>query len=223
MPAESDSQPIRLVVGLGNPGRKYEGTRHNVGFMILDRLADRTSECWADEKKWNTKILRSGDVIYLKPQTFMNESGQAVAAVANFYKIAPEQLLVVYDDVDLPLGRLRLRKDGSAGGHNGIKSIIARIGRQDFPRLKAGIGRPEQPRAGTVSHVLGKFGVEDEESLEKSLQEAVAAVECALSRGLDAAMNQFNRREKPRKKKKQPQPTEAEVQQPETELKSEDE
>lgn len=211
----ASSTSIRLVVGLGNPGRKYEDTRHNVGFMILDRLAARTRESWADEKKWETQILRSGDRIFLKPQTFMNASGQAVAGVANFYKIPAEQLLVVYDDVDLPLGRMRFRADGSAGGHNGIKSIIACLGSQQFPRLKVGIGRSEISQASTVGHVLGKFGPEEAEKLEKSLQDAVSAIEYALARGLDAAMNEFNRREKPPKPKKQP-----ESKQPESEPKT---
>lgn len=221
MPEKSESQPIRLVAGLGNPGRKYEETRHNVGFLILDRLAAAKGESWADEKKWETKILRSGDVFFLKPQTFMNLSGKAIAAVANFYKVAPRQLLVVYDDVDLPLGRIRLRPDGSAGGHNGIKSIIDYLGARDFPRVRVGIGRSDKPGADTVGHVLGKFAPEDQEKLEKSLQDAVAAVECALARGLDAAMNQFNRREKPPKKKKQPQPKPEEAE-PEAETKTEE-
>ncbi|MFT5470712.1 MAG: PTH1 family peptidyl-tRNA hydrolase [Verrucomicrobiales bacterium] len=223
MPADSESRPIRLVAGLGNPGRKYEDTRHNVGFLVLDKLGSGLGERWANEKKWETQILRSSDVFYLKPQTFMNLSGKAIAAVAKFYKIAPEQLLVIYDDVDLPLGRLRLRADGSAGGHNGIKSIIECLGTREFPRIRVGIGRSEQPAAGTVGHVLGKFADEDREKLEKSLQDAVAAVECALSRGLDSAMNQFNRREKaPKKKQKQqpkPEPADSE---PPVESKSED-
>lgn len=199
----TESSKIRLVAGLGNPGRKYLETRHNVGFMLLDRLATSQGESWAEEKKWHTQVFRSGDAYYLKPQTFMNESGKAVAAVSKFYQLTPDQLLVVYDDVDLPLGSLRFRADGSAGGHNGIKSIISHLGTQAFPRLKVGIGRSEGAKK-MIGHVLGKFETEEQEILEKTLQEAQSALECALDRGLDTAMNQFNR--KPKSKKKQPKP-----------------
>ncbi len=199
----ADAASIRLVAGLGNPGRKYLDTRHNVGFMALDRLVQPLAETWSVEKKWDAQILRSGQVTYLKPQTYMNESGRAVAAVSKFYRISAEQVLIVHDDVDLPLGRLRFRADGSAGGHNGLKSIISHLGTQNFPRLKVGIGRNEGSKA-TIGHVLGKFDPDEAEKLEKTLQEAVSALECALQRGLDAAMNQFNR--KPPKPKKIQQP-----------------
>ncbi len=199
----AEDSVIRLVAGLGNPGRKYRDTRHNVGFMVLDRLVGTWPETWADEKKWHTDILRHDSVFFLKPQTFMNESGRAVAAVSRFHQISPQQILVVYDDVDLPLGRLRFRADGSAGGHNGIKSIISHLGTPEFPRLKVGIGRNEGAKE-MIGHVLGKFASEEEEILEKSLQEVTNALGCALDRGIDAAMNEFNRKprnEQPKKKK----------------------
>tara|TARA_R110002096_G_scaffold4493_6_gene20797 strand:- start:6775 stop:7356 length:582 start_codon:yes stop_codon:yes gene_type:complete len=168
--------------------------------MLLDRMANQLGESWAEEKKWSTQIFRSGDVFFLKPQTFMNESGKAVAAVSKFYQLSPDQVIVVSDDVDLPLGSLRFRADGSAGGHNGIKSIISHLGTQAFPRLKVGIGRSEGAKK-MIGHVLGKFETCEQEILEKTLQEAQSALECALDRGLDTAMNQFNR--KPKSKKKQ--------------------
>jgi len=195
---QEEPLPIRLVVGLGNPGREYEATRHNAGFMVVERLAGSAS--WVKERKWDTLIVKEGDRILLKPATYMNASGRAVSAVANFYRIVPEQILVVYDDVDLPLGTLRMRLAGSAGGHNGIKSIIASLGSQDFPRLKVGIGRAEHPGTDTADHVLGKFAPAEEEILQKTLQEAVSALECALARGVTAAMNEFNRKEPARKK-----------------------
>lgn len=211
---ETASAPIRLVAGLGNPGSRYEATRHNVGFMVLDRLVDGFPDSWKDEKRWETLIIRHGDICYLKPQTFMNASGKAIAAVAKFYKIDPAEVLIVYDDADLPLGRLRFRASGSAGGHNGIKSIISCLGGDSFPRLKVGIGRQETQGPGIVGHVLGKFGSEEEETLEKSLQNAVSAIESALTRGLDTAMNEFNRREKPKKPKPKAKPTNQDIEKP---------
>lgn len=209
----NESSTIRLVAGLGNPGRKYLETRHNVGFMLLDRVAEHLGQSWAEEKKWHTQVFRSGEAYFLKPQTFMNESGKAVAAVTKFYQLAPDQVLIVYDDVDLPLGSLRFRADGSAGGHNGIKSIISHLGTQTFPRLKVGIGRSEGAKK-MIGHVLGKFESEEQEILEKTLQEAQSALECALDRGLDTAMNQFNRKPKSKSKKKQPTKPENKAEEP---------
>lgn len=138
----------------------------------------------------------------MKPTTFMNLSGQAVSAVSRFFKIPPEEILVVHDDVDLPLGRLRFRAQGSAGGHNGLKSIIADLGTDAFPRLKIGIGRSEESRKDMIDHVLGKFDPSEQEILEKTLQESVRALECALDRGLSSAMNEFNRKEEAKQPKK---------------------
>jgi PTH1 family peptidyl-tRNA hydrolase len=193
--SSSDCQdaPIRLVVGLGNPGREYAGTRHNVGFMIADRLAEKRLARWTSEKKWRADVARDPDgVIFVKPQTFMNLSGEAVAGLSRFFKTPPESVLIVYDDADLPLGRLRFRRSGSAGGHNGIKSIIQHLGTDQFRRLKFGIGRKDDQRGPMTSHVLGRFDSDETEAVEKSLAQAQDAVEYALASGLPAAMNRFN-------------------------------
>jgi peptidyl-tRNA hydrolase, PTH1 family len=192
----------RLVAGLGNPGGKYEATRHNVGFAVLDRLVAGRGESWTVERRWQCLVARSGSVTFIKPTTYMNLSGRAVSAVSRFFKLAPEEILVVYDDVDLPLGRIRLRAKGSAGGHNGVKSIIAELGTDEFPRVKVGIGRSAETRKEMVDHVLGQFEAAEQEILEKTLQESVRAVECALDRGLAVAMNEFNRSEETKQPKK---------------------
>ncbi|MDF1825216.1 MAG: aminoacyl-tRNA hydrolase [Verrucomicrobiales bacterium] len=186
---------IRLVVGLGNPGPEYEGTRHNIGFDLVDRLAATRSLKWTRERKFRSKIAtQSASLILSKPLTFMNLSGNAVARLTKFYKLKPDQVLVVYDDVDLPIGKMRFRANGSAGGHNGIKSLIEYLGTNEFPRLKLGIGAAGRP-GGMVDHVLGKFSEEESRELEKVLAIAEDGVNCALSAGLSAAMNQYNRRE----------------------------
>ncbi|MCF6311521.1 MAG: aminoacyl-tRNA hydrolase [Verrucomicrobiales bacterium] len=199
--ARKTTEPIRLVVGLGNPGKEYQNTRHNVGFDIVDFLAERSGGFWSKEKKWQAEVARMGDVFLLKPQTFMNLSGRAVAALCRFHKLTAEQILVVYDDLDLGPGRLRLRATGSAAGHNGIKSIIQSLGTQDFARLKFGIGRDVDSTinrgkggvAGELSnYVLGKFSAAETEELQKRVARAADAVNCALSQGLTAAMNAYN-------------------------------
>ncbi len=201
------SSDIRMVVGLGNPGKQYEKTRHNIGFEILDILAADRNWSWEVEKKWKALVARQGsDLVLVKPQTFMNLSGEAVAKIARFFKVEPSEVLVVYDDVDLPLGKLRFRKSGSAGGHNGIKSIIQCLGGDGFPRLKFGIGHSGGGRK-MIGHVLGKFSEDEQNELEKNMARATEGVNCALSAGLDAAMNTFNQREKPKAKpKKEIQP-----------------
>lgn len=188
------SDKIKLVVGLGNPGTEYEGTRHNIGFELVDRLAAESDSKWSRERKFRAKVTKSGNgVILAKPLTFMNLSGNAVARLGRFYKLLPHQILVVYDDLDLPIGKIRFRKDGSSGGHNGIKSIIEFLSTKNFPRLKLGIGAADQ-NATVIGHVLGKFSKNEQEELEKVLAIAVDGVNCALSEGMDQAMNQFNRR-----------------------------
>lgn len=185
---------IKLVVGLGNPGSEYEGTRHNIGFDLVDRLAGGSESKWSRERKFRAKVARTENgVILAKPLTFMNLSGNAVARLGRFYKLQPNQILVVYDDLDLPVGKIRFRKEGSSGGHNGIKSIIEFLSTKDFPRLKLGIGGAAQNDT-VVDHVLGKFSANETEELEKVLAIAVDGVNCALSEGMDQAMNQFNRR-----------------------------
>jgi PTH1 family peptidyl-tRNA hydrolase len=186
-------QHIKLIVGLGNPGTRYARSRHNVGFMIADRFARAHALTFA-RKRFNAQIAE-GDiagkrVMIAKPQTFMNLSGEAVGKVFAFYKIAPHDLLVIYDDLDLPLGKMRLRPKGSAGGHHGMESIIARIGTSDFPRLRIGIGRPS-PDA-DVDHVLGSFDADERAVMDETLAHAVEAIGVWVVEGIESAMNRFN-------------------------------
>ncbi len=184
---------FRLIVGLGNPGRQYERTRHNIGFMVLDRLADDAGTGFESRPKWQGHLAKLADgTLLLKPQTFMNLSGRCVRQVAAFHKWTPEQVLVVYDDVALPLGRLRFREKGSAGGHNGIKSMIEHLGSDAFPRLKIGIGGASP--GGMTGHVLGTFREDEHEAVENTLASAVDAVQLALSQGFATAANRFNSR-----------------------------
>ncbi len=180
----------RLIIGLGNPGREYERTRHNVGFMVLDRLVSDTGASWRTERTWKAEVASHNGVVYCKPISYMNLSGKPVAAVARFHKIGPEAMLVVYDDLALPLGRLRFRTRGSSGGHNGIASIIETLGTEAFPRLKIGIGSARGEEM--VSHVLGRFSPAEQPELEDSLNRVEKAIALAQARGLEAAMNQFN-------------------------------
>ncbi|MEZ5304458.1 MAG: aminoacyl-tRNA hydrolase [Verrucomicrobiales bacterium] len=193
-PKEQDATP-RLLVGLGNPGKEYEGTRHNVGFEVADRLAARLRADFAPERKWKAHVAKAASgIVLVKPQTYMNLSGAAAQSVASFFKIPPAETLVIYDDVDLPLGTVRFRPGGSAGGHNGMKSIIQRLGTDAVPRLKIGIGRGRAAGPEMVGHVLGKFSAEERSGLENSLDASIEAVLFALEHGLQAAMNRFNRR-----------------------------
>ena len=194
----------QLLVGLGNPGKEYAGTRHNVGFEILDRAATAMGLIFRSEKKWNAEMCRSAEgVLFLKPQTYMNLSGRAVAAVARFYKVAPESILVVYDDVDLPLGQHRFRMNGGSGGHNGIESLLRDLGSRAFPRLKVGIGGA--PGAKLSGHVLGRFRPNERDAAEKALATAVDAVQFALFEGVSKAANRFNTRQKAQKTQTDPE------------------
>ena len=183
-----------LIVGLGNPGRQYEKTRHNVGFEVIDRLADRLSAS-VDEKKfkgcYGKGVIGGNKVILLKPLTYMNLSGESVRAAMDFYKIDPDHMLVVYDDVSLDVGQLRIRTKGSAGGHNGIKNIIAHLGTQEFPRVKVGVGE-KPPRMDLADYVLSRFSGEDQEKMNAAFVEAARAVEAMIIEGTDWAMNRFN-------------------------------
>lgn len=181
---------IKLVIGLGNPGQKYHQTRHNVGFEVLDRLADRAGAGFVKHLKWNAQIAKMGPAMLMKPLTFMNESGRSAGQALRFYKWVPEDVLVVYDDVDLTLGSLRFRMGGSAGGHNGLKSLIQHFGSDAFPRLKIGIGSPRPGEM--VGHVLGKFSPTERPDMEIALATAAEAVQRALSEGVEAAANIFN-------------------------------
>ncbi len=179
----------RLIVGLGNPGVEYERTRHNVGFMLLDRLAQGRGD-WRRERAWNALVLKLDGVLLCKPQTYMNLSGASVAAVAGFFQIPTSEILVVLDDMALPLGRLRLRPGGSSGGQKGLKSIVEQLGTQEVARLRLGIGGAGPN--GAVGHVLGQFRKAELPSLEEMLERAEAAVSMVQTQGLAAAMNAFN-------------------------------
>lgn len=187
----------RLIVGLGNPGNEYRDTRHNIGFMVMDFLATQQGIRFETEKRWHSHVARLANGWLVKPQTFMNLSGRAVTAIARFFKVSPNELLIVCDDVDLTLGRLRMRPSGSAGGHNGLRSIIAELGTSAFPRLKVGVagtsGRPAGERL--VGHVLGSFSEAEKPALQQTIERAASAVLSAVRDGLGTAMNQFNRKE----------------------------
>jgi PTH1 family peptidyl-tRNA hydrolase len=184
---------FRLIVGLGNPGRQYANTRHNIGFTVLDRLADRRGASFREDSKWGAAVARSGDLILCKPMRFMNCSGGAARAVADFFKVSAGDLLVVLDDFALPLGRLRLRGQGSAGGHNGLDSILGAFGTDAIPRLRIGIGAVTQ--GGMADHVLGRFSAEEADEKDAAVARAADAVGVACEEGLTAAMNQFNKTE----------------------------
>ena len=194
----AEFRPPRLIVGLGNPGRKYIETRHNIGFMVIDQMATDSALQFVDEKRWKSHLAKDSDRFLLKPQTYMNDSGLAVGKVSSFYKIDANQILIVYDDLDLNFGQLRIRSQGSAGGHNGVRSIISHLGTQDFPRLRVGIGRQEGESS---NHVLGKFSTEERSILEKSIKEAVLAVTLISEQGISAAMTRFNASGEARKRK----------------------
>ena len=184
-----------LIVGLGNPGEKYERTRHNVGFLVVDALAERLGvpvQKLKHRALTNTVRLAGQKALLLKPVTFMNLSGEAVGDAARFYKLPPERVLVISDDTALPLGKLRLRKGGSAGGHNGLKSIIQHLGTDQFPRLRLGVGEKPHPDYDMADWVLGRLQGEDWKAMEAAVDRAADAVEHVLAHGVDAAMNRFN-------------------------------
>ena len=184
-----------LIVGLGNPGEKYENTRHNVGFMTIDELAER-KRVPVQKLKYraltNTVELGGAKVLLMKPVTYMNLSGEAVGEAARFYKIPPERVLVISDDVSLPLGKLRIRKSGSAGGHNGLKSIIQHLGTEEFPRLKIGVGGKPHPDYDMADWVLSKFAGEDKKAIDEAVKRAADGIEYYLQNGPDKAMSRFN-------------------------------
>ena len=184
-----------LLVCLGNPGDKYENTRHNVGFMVADETAERQRKPIQRLKfKALTNILTiSGEkVLVMKPITYMNLSGEAVRPAADFYKLPPERVLVVSDDTALPVGRLRIRVKGSAGGHNGLKSIIQHLGTDQFPRLRVGVGEKPHPDYDMADWVLGKFVGEDKKAIDAAVKRAADAIECILAEGIDRGMGKFN-------------------------------
>ena len=184
---------MKLIVGLGNPGNEYDATRHNVGFRVVDALAERFGAA-VRRKKFNALaeevFVEETKLLLLKPQQYMNRSGHAVATATGFYKIAPADILVVTDDMALDVGRIRLRPKGSAGGHNGLKDIIARLGSDDFARLRVGIG--DSGRMDAVAFVLSRFSADERDIIDKTVQTAVEAVLCWLRDGVDLAMTRYN-------------------------------
>lgn len=188
-------QETWLIVGLGNPGREYEKTRHNVGFRALDLLAEKLN-CKVDKLKFQGLYtqVNYGDkkLLLLKPQTFMNLSGRSVLQLSAFFKVPPQRIIVLFDDISLEPGRLRIRADGSAGGHNGIKSIIAELGSQDFPRVKIGVGAKPHPDFDLADWVLSAFTAQEEKALATSLKNAAEAALSIIDRGVPESANRYN-------------------------------
>ena len=189
------NQESWLIVGLGNPGSEYEKTRHNCGFRAIDILAQKLS-CKIDKGKFQGlfgQIVYEGAKLYLlKPQTYMNLSGRSVLQLSAYFNIPPQRIIVLFDDISLPPGRLRIRADGSAGGHNGIKSIIAELGSQDFPRIKIGVGGKPDPNADLADWVLSGFSSAEEKSLAVALNNAADAALCIIEDGTQVAANRYN-------------------------------
>lgn len=196
---------MKLIVGLGNPGEKYEDTRHNIGFMVIDHLAREigpTDILWKEEGRHKAMVAKVGDVVLLKPQTFMNNSGIAVASVLQFYKMKPGDMWAIHDDIDLPMGKIRIRTGGGTAGHNGIESIIKHIGAADFVRFRLGIGRGMMAKGrsmnknwhhrAVIDFVLSRFGASEAGKLKHLVKDGTKAVRIALLDGLDRAMNRFN-------------------------------
>jgi PTH1 family peptidyl-tRNA hydrolase len=186
---------VKLIVGLGNPGREYRDTRHNVGFMVVDALADR----WRVNDEWRERFealqikttVGAEAVIIAKPLTFMNLSGQAVSAIAGFFKIEPADVFAIVDEAALPLGRLRARREGGAGGHNGLKSLIQHLGTQAFPRMRVGVGRGADGRD-LSDHVLGRFETAERDTVSAAVLRAAEATEMFIADGIERVMNAFN-------------------------------
>ena len=184
---------MKLIVGLGNPGRKYKDTRHNAGFMVVDELAAKYNINLRKEEKKSVvakERLKGEKIILAKPQTFMNKSGQSVQELANYYKIASEDILIIYDDLDLDPGQLKIKPKGGHGGHNGVRSVINCLGAKNFARVRIGIGRPEY--RSVTDYVLEKFSSEERNQVEDALNNGVKAVELFIEDNLDQAMNKYN-------------------------------
>lgn len=181
-----------LIVGLGNPGKEYEDTRHNAGFMLIDRVSSFFGIKFkrAGKALYGEGSIAGKEVILLKPQTFMNLSGEAVSEFKTKYLIEPESIIAAFDDVDLPLGKIRIRKGGGSGGQKGIKSMIEHLGSSDFRRIRLGIGRPDH--GDIVAHVLSPFAPEEGEAVEEMMKRGAEALQTILAEGIDAAMNKFN-------------------------------
>lgn len=194
---------MKIIVGLGNPGKEYEKTKHNIGFMVLDRLAENLGIRVRKIKfkgLYGEGFLGGEKIILLKPMTYMNLSGQSVREIVDFYKIDPEDLTVIYDDLDLPMGTLRIRAKGSAGTHNGMKSVVYQIQTDEFPRIRVGIGG--ERKGDTVDYVISGFRGEDANIMREAVLKAADAAECLVRDGVSEAMNRFNTKKKKKKKDK---------------------
>lgn len=196
---------MKLIVGLGNPGREYARTKHNAGWLLVDALAERLGAGeWRGSEKGLAAEARIGaeKVLLVKPQTYMNNSGECAGPLMRWYGLEPEDVIAAHDDMDLPPGMVRIRRKGSAGGHNGIKSLIAHIGSENFGRVRIGVGRP-LPGQSVIKHVLTPFSEEDLPKIRAAVEYLLPAVECIVSEGYDAAMNKYNpRREKKGRREK---------------------
>lgn len=195
------STSIRLIVGLGNPGRAYEDTRHNVGFVVVDALAQASGAAWKRERAFHGDVARfangaAGEISLLKPRTFMNESGTSIGAFCRFHKVTPPQVLVVFDEINLPIGKPKLSISGSAGGHNGLASILQHFG-DGFRRLRIGIGPRHPPEIDLKDYVLGKLTSEQQQTLSQNIPAYLEGIDLLLQRGLAPAMNRLNRRSSP--------------------------
>jgi len=200
--------PLQAIVGLGNPGTKYDKTLHNLGFWVVDELGRRLGAKFKNNFQSEIAVVdyHGEKLALMKPQTFMNLSGEAVGAAAHFYKWSPEKILIISDDLDLPQGALRIRPKGGSGGHNGLKSVIQHLGGENFPRIRLGIGR--DPKASAAGHVLGKIGASEREAFEALAKNAADAVEAIWKNGIEKAMSGFNstgeaKEEVPPKEKKE--------------------
>ena len=190
------------IAGLGNPGEKYDNTRHNAGFLTIDALADRYGidvREKAHKALIGKGVIEGQKVILAKPQTYMNLSGESIRALVDYYKVTQEELVIIFDDISLEPGQLRIRKKGSAGGHNGIKSIIAHLGTQEFTRIKVGVGE-KPPRMDLADYVLGRFAKEEQDTMKEAFETAAKAAVAIMTEGADAAMNQYNGSKKKKEK-----------------------
>ncbi|MCK5798963.1 MAG: aminoacyl-tRNA hydrolase [Deltaproteobacteria bacterium] len=214
----SEREDRWLLVGLGNPGARYSSTRHNIGFMVIDALADVTDEAknhlpntWKRSSRFKGELLSATlsrhPVLFLQPETYMNLSGESVAPLAHFYRIPVDRILTVHDDVDLELGRLKIKRGGGDGGHRGIRSMAQHLGDPEFIRVRFGVGRPPHPEQEVADFVLSDFHGDEIETVEKAIGRAVKAVRVVMSRGLTEAMNRYNKSPKTKKAPKPPKET----------------
>lgn len=189
-------EECHLIVGLGNPGRRYAGTRHNAGFLLVERVAAEAGVEWRTEIRFQARLARGGwadrGCVFCEPLSYMNASGAVAGAVARYYRVPLDRVLVLVDDADLEVGHLRLRPSGSAGGHHGLESVEQHLGSRDYARLRLGIGRQPGTRREITGHVLGAFSRDERELFERVLERAGAQVRCWLTEGVGAAMNRFN-------------------------------